>query len=377
MKIKTNDPLWIEGYSPVDVSIHLYSENKQYEATVQMAREIPQNYSIALTINDIAELKKGLQEEIDRVASYCLPNGRSTYFREALALLAERGKAAFNRIFNEEKLKKNIRVLLKKNATIQIISKDFFLPWELLYDGPLGDKVSTEFFWGMRYIISRLIILKGGCCPGASRSPVIQASHRPRVGLASCDNLEGVAKNEIPAFKDFLKQRQIHLKILPSLNANRRDEELKSFAEFLCQNLQIFHMACHAYAETYPSESYFHIADEFPIKIYDFQAREFELTYNPLVILNACRTDVTSPLYTSDWIREFLERGARGVLATEFHVPDEFAATFITAFYNQLLAGKPIGKSLLQIRRLFWKNHHNPLGLGYALYSSPDIRIKK
>jgi len=65
------------------------------------------------------------------------------------------------------------------------------------------------------------------------------------------------------------------------------------------------------------------------------------------------------------------------VLATEFHVPDWFAATFIEKLYDELLQGKPIGEALLTTRRHFWESENNPLGLGYALYSSPSIRIVK
>jgi len=63
------------------------------------------------------------------------------------------------------------------------------------------------------------------------------------------------------------------------------------------------------------------------------------------------------------------------VLATDFHIPDDFAAAFSKELYQHLLSGKPIGEALLVTRHYFWEKQCNPLGLAYALYSSPFIRI--
>ncbi|HVB62710.1 MAG TPA: hypothetical protein VNE61_16070 [Ktedonobacteraceae bacterium] len=56
-----------------------------------------------------------------------------------------------------------------------------------------------------------------------------------------------------------------------------------------------------------------------------------------------------------------------------------FAADFSAALYQHLLAGKPIGESLLAMRRYFWNQHqqHNLMGLAYALYASPSIQFVK
>ncbi len=122
-------------------------------------------------------------------------------------------------------------------------------------------------------------------------------------------------------------------------------------------------------------QSYLLVSDEFPITIEEFRGREFDIKHKPFVILNACLTGTISPLYTSNWAALFWERGARGVLATEFHVPDSFAAVFTEELYEHFLSGEPIGKALLATRHHFWRAQHNPLGLAYALYSSPSIRI--
>jgi CHAT domain-containing protein len=123
------------------------------------------------------------------------------------------------------------------------------------------------------------------------------------------------------------------------------------------------------------SESCLLISDGFSVSMEDFEVQDFEIEHKPFVILNACRSGTISPLHTSNWAVLFWKRGARGVLATEFHVPDWFAASFIERLYEQMLLRKPVGESLLATRRHFWENESNPLGLGYALYSRPSIRI--
>ncbi|MBV9231008.1 MAG: CHAT domain-containing protein, partial [Chloroflexi bacterium] len=55
--------------------------------------------------------------------------------------------------------------------------------------------------------------------------------------------------------------------------------------------------------------------------------------------------------------------------------PDQFAATFSEELYQHLLSGEPVGEALLATRNHFWTRYRNPLGLAYALYSSPSVRI--
>ena len=91
--------------------------------------------------------------------------------------------------------------------------------------------------------------------------------------------------------------------------------------------------------------------------------------------MNACETGNLNPLYTSYFAKAFLKCGARGVVATECAVPDAFAADFAEQLYTHLLAGEPLGESLLAARRYFLENYHNPSGLLYSMYAPPTIRL--
>lgn len=370
MLLEQKLPLPFIDKFPIHVQIRVFSKGNSYAADMNANWSNWQRFHIGIKPNDVEEINLELQQAIEEVSYNFKKEGIRI---DALAKLAQKGNFAFKRIFSEGAPREVVRKILAAGATIQFSSEDFFIPWELLYDGPLGAQTDPSHFWGMKHIISRALIQEAR--PGDLGSPIIQSAC-PHVGLITCDDLEYVVGEEVPALEDLHRQSRILLSSLRPLNAARHDAELEHLGHFLSdEELHIVHLACHAFKEKSLSQSYLLISDKFSISIEDFFVREFEIKQKPLVILNACLTGTMSPLYTSNWAALFWERGARGVLATEFHVPDWFASAFIRQLYSHLLEGKPIGESLLAMRHHFWAEQSNPLGLAYALYSSPAIRI--
>ena len=366
---------------PVHVQIRIQSAGRQYEVFIQAYLGSWYRYRIGLQQHDVEELNSGLQQAMEQVSARfdVDMDGNITHedkaeCAKALSTLAQKGNFAFKRIFEEGMPRETVNNVLQPGATIQVTSEDFFIPWELLYDGPLGNQADISYFWGMRYIISRALIHQQNR-PGDYVYPTIK-SCRPRIGLIAYDQLSHVVNQEIPTLKRLRRQQRIYLSFLRPLDASQRDKELDQLGGFLGKKLQVTHLACEAYVRKPSSQSCLLVSDDFEITIEDFRVREFDLKHNPLVILNACLTGTMNPLYTSNWAAVFRERGARGVLATESCVPDWFAAAFAQEFYKHFLSGEPVGKALLATRLHFCTEQSNPLGLGYALYSSPSIRIE-
>ncbi len=370
MPCEQRSPLpWVDNF-PVQVQISIFPNGSDYTAYISADIGMYHRFRIGLKPQDVDELNLELQQAIERVAGSFEEQGT---YNEALARLAHKGNYAFKRIFAEGIPRETIGKALKTGATIQIPSEDFFVPWELLYDGPLGRQVDASCFWGMKYIVSRALIQEAR--PGDLTSPIIQSAC-PHVGLIAYSELEDVVGKEIPALQALHEQKLISLLLLRPLKVDQRYEELEYLGRFLREEeLEIVHLACHAREKKPKSQSYLLVSDNFDISIEDFGVQEFVIKHNPFIILNACVTGTISPLYTSNWAALFWGRGARGVLATELHVPDWFAAAFTKELYKHFLSGKPIGEALLTTRRYFWQEQHNPLGLAYALYSSPSIRI--
>jgi len=374
MLLQSESPAYTYKYH-VDLNISILANGNEYEAIIFASGIRPQIFPINLTHHQVDELNEALKQAIEEVRRNCEEDGVSD---DILSSLANTGKYAFNTIF--ENGASTLYQVLKlfhteKPTTIEIATRDFFLPWELLYDGPL-DRVEVSHFWGIRHILSRTIMQKER--PGAMVSPLLQSS-RPKVGLITCNEnaLEFVVSREIPMLQELGRQGLIFLFPLRPLNAEQRHKELEYFIHFFGEELQIAHLACHAFEQKPDSQSYLDIANDFHITIEDFRARNLVVKYNPLVILNACLTGMIDSLHISGWASEFWKGGARGVVATEFQVPDWFAATFVEKFYEHLLSGVPLGESIWATRSYFWEQHRNPLGLAYALYAPLAIRIVK
>jgi hypothetical protein len=370
--------LYFEDDFPVAVQLRIQPLGGIYRAYLQIDGGIWQRFDIDLQPHDIQEINSDLQQAIERLAATLInssyPSGESSDDQhEAIIELAKKGNSTFKRIFNVGAPRDLMKSVLKPGATIQITAEaeSFLLPWELLYDGAIVPPDVTSF-WGMRYIISRAIVRD--ILPSDKTSSIIRTVC-PGVGLVTYDGLEYVIKQEIPAFRKWQDEQRIHLMILPPLFEKDREDGLRRLDKFLDEGIHILHAACHAVTGKSSSDSYLLISNEFRISVQDFHVYDLVIHNHPFVILNACLTGTRNSLYTSNWASLLWKRGARGVLATELHVPDWFAATFIEELYTHFLAGKPIGQALLSTRNYFGNEHNNLLGLGYALYSSPAVRI--
>jgi hypothetical protein len=357
----------------VQAQLRIETFGKGYRGYIQTDSSDVYRFPINLTQHDVDELNTELQQILEKVSSYFdTDDSASTERYDALSNLAQKGNFAFKRIFSKGMPRATISKALKKGATIQITTEDFFIPWELLYDAPLNVQLDAAYFWGMQYVVSRNLI-RDYIRPGDFAPPIIPSC--PRVGLIAYEGLLHVVQEEIPGLQKFQQQKQIDLVRLRSLDPDQHLKELEDFGRFLQGEQHIIHFACHTLSRKLLNDSPLVISDEFYITMNDFGVQEFEIEHSPLVILNACLTGTISPLYTSNWAELFWKLGAIGVLATEFHVPDWFAASFVIELYNELLAGIPLGEALSATRCKFWEKQGNPLGLAYALYSRPSIKV--
>lgn len=369
-------PVAFQDY-PIDIHIRIYQEGARYKAYISAVGQ-EQFMPIEMSPQDLVALNKQLQEAVSEVASESVEDWRPTpaELEEQLSPLAEVGHYAFKQAFGHHDAMAVIQELLalSTQVSIQVASEDFFLPWELIYPVSLDEPLSYEHFWGMNYIISRVIVQEAR--PGVFVSPVIPVVHRPKLGLLTYQGLPNVEEKEVPFFKKLADDGKIALFRLRALDPEKKREEFKEFRSFWEETLNLAHFACHAYYEDEsPNLSRILLSDEFPISLQDMEVYGIAINSHPLIIMNACETGNLNPLYTSYFAAAFLKYGARGVVATECAVPDAFAADFAQQLYAHLLAGEPLGESLLATRRYFLEEYHNPSGLMYSMYAPPSIRL--
>jgi hypothetical protein len=369
-------PIEFQNY-PIDVRLRIYPTGQRYDLEIQAEGQLLRR-PIDMTPSDLLALNKRLQQEIEATV-YENTEGLSPTSNDLEAQilpLAETGGYAFRRIFSHPDAEEAIQTLVTRNGSvsIEITSEDFFLPWELIYPVSLDEPLSYEHFWGMGYVISRVIAK--GVHSGAFVSPTIVVDSAPNFGLLTYGGLHSVAEQEIPFFRKLDEDHKIHLLQLRALDPHKKREELKEFQSFWSNALNVVHFAGHAYYEDgSPDLSYLLLSDEFRISLMDLVNYEIVLSDHPLVIMNACDTGNLNPLYTSYFAQMFLQYGARGVVATECTVPDAFAADFAERLYGHLLGGERLGQSLLDTRTYFLETYHNPTGLLYSMYAPQSIRL--
>jgi hypothetical protein len=369
-------PVAFQDY-PVDIHIRICRAGARYGADIFAVGQM-QRVPIGMSPQDLLALNRQLQDEMRSIVSEDVEGEAPTAveLEAQLRPLAEVGNYAFKRVFSHHDALTAIQELLGlgQRVSIQVASEDFFLPWELIYPVGLDEPLSYEHFWGMNYIISRVIVQEAR--PGAFVSPVISIALRPKLGLLAYCGLPSVVKKEIPFFEKLDRGSEIALFKLRALDPEKKQEEFKEFKAFWAEAFNLAHFACHAfYEDESPDLSHILLSDEFPITLMDMEVYGVAIKGHPLIIMNACETGNLNPLYTSYFAAAFLKYGARGVVATECAVPDAFAADFAQHLYIRLLAGRPLGKSLLATRRYFLEKHHNPSGLLYSMYAPPSIRL--
>jgi hypothetical protein len=367
-------PLAYQNY-PVDIQLRISQKGAQYELRILSEWDEEPPFPIEMTAEDLRVLNEDLQQEIYSIARN---NSQETPGIEELRALAECGYDAYKKIFDCSEARNTIDQLSSQSSklTIQVVSKDFFLPWELIY--PISPKdLDFRYFWGMNHLISRVIPRKKRR-PGACVSPRIDINGAPILGLLTYRGLDGVVEGELNFFQELYAGGQITLRLLHSLDPQLRQEGIEEFRKFWKNSLDLAHLACHAVCNhESPNCSHILLSEEFQITLRDMNAYDMAISGYPLIVLNACGTGTLNPLHTSHFVAAFLKHGARGVVATECAVPDMFAADFAQKLYTDLFTGKQLGESLLAARRHFLTEHGNPSGLLYSLYANPSIQLVK
>jgi hypothetical protein len=370
---------------PVDIQIHIRDDGKSFSAEIWALGEM-REVSLEMTSSDLLALNQKLQKDMQVFADRGSEIGTSmsTKLQDRIRPLATTGYYAFKSVFGKGDALAVIQSAMRavhdtvdntRTISVQITTKNFFLPWELMYPVNLDEPLDPEHFWGMNYIISRNITIPH-LSTKAFVPTTIDVVHRPALGLLTNRELPAVKESEIPFFESLEKAGKITLAHLPALDPENQWEGLSEFKNFCNEPHDLIHFACHAfYEEELPIESYILLSDRFYITLMDMEVHELAVSNHPLVVMNACETGNLNPLYTSYFAGTFLKHGALGVVATECKVPDAFAADFTKQLYSSLLRGESLGESLLAARKHFLTTSDNPSGLLYSMYARPSIRI--
>jgi hypothetical protein len=336
---------------------------------------------------DLAEVNDELRNALNTVRQYfgnqielSEEETTSESYLQAIDELARRGNAAFKRLFPRPGDQEYIRQALAQSqstANVEISTDSFFLPWELLYDSYDSESVSWRGFWGFQHNISCVL-----SNVRQKQSSIISTEDNPRITLFANPELKSVREREVPYFHGLCDEDRIQLwdwleSVPPEQDTASERELRRAFFEYSRKHKsEMAHFACHAVAKTKSTfNHYLELSNRLRIRLLDMEVDNYFIGGEPVVVLNACGTGIRDPLKTASFVHRLMMQGARGVLATECDVPDEFASVFVQHVYDRVLQGETFGEALLKARLDFLEQHRNPLGLLYSAYTSLETKL--
>jgi hypothetical protein len=257
-----------------------------------------------------------------------------------------------------------LRPLAGCAATLQVISEEPAIPWEILRLPAPADRVAEPApFLADAFVLSQW---------SAKGSPPMRLSAR-RIAVVSPED------SGLPAVAE-------EVEILHRLAADGGREVVRVPARYdsVCRALSsgafdVVHFSGHGVAPGQSPESWTLILEGGErLTSVDVVAAAGSLgSRSPLVFLNACLTAREGWALTGigGLAVAFLEAGAGAVIGTHWAVPDGAARVFAEDFYHHFLAGAAIADAVRRARRrLRDAAEVDPTWLAYTVYAHPQAR---
>jgi hypothetical protein len=153
---------------------------------------------------------------------------------------------------------------------------------------------------------------------------------------------------------------------------------LELLAALQAPEFGVLHVAAHNMLSGTPGSAYLQLDQPFFQRMLSAESRDRMQAQAPLVFLNACNSAQAVAMWTeaSSWARRFVDAGAGAFVGSMWQVRDGTARDFAIAFYEQLVAGKPLGESF-GAARAATRIDADPTRLAYTLYGSASATLAK
>ena len=309
-------------------------------------------------------------------------------YEDALRLLARAGRRLYVSLFESptaplaaaERAAGFGRALrdlsARRSLKIQVLSDEFFIPWNLLFDGDYSAvRVDPSSFWGFRHTIEEV--------PGNTRDNGIEAlatvTGRPlRLGLNI--NVKAINKVLTDAQRSQFQRWKPGVDVLERftedevLDALTQKKPQADFEYFYC------HAGVEGTSEGHFDQSYLGLTSAssgLTLESIKFETVGRSFKERPIVFLNACDSARMDGRFYDGFVPKFLAMDARAVIGTDCEVPSLFAAHFGASFIEAFLAGGNVGDVLLKMRQEFLTKYQNPLGIIYRVFGNGDVRLTR
>ncbi len=262
-------------------------------------------------------------------------------------------------------LRRKLWSLQGEVRTVQIISDEAWIPWELLkLQDPDNDSSSGRFF-GEVFVITRWL---------RARPEVVELPLR-RMALVvpkDCDLPGAIAE------RDLITALQG-----PEREVTQLSARFSAITDaFSSGGYDCWHFTGHGLARGDNPDRWGIVLEKgdklTPPDLCD-EARKLGRA-RPLIFLNACHSARGAYSLTGigGLVRAFLDAGAGAVIGSHWAVSDDRATAFAEAFYQDFLAGVPIGEAVRQARlRIKKRFPGDPTWLAYTVFAHPLASCKK
>jgi hypothetical protein len=347
-------------------------------------------------LNVLDDLCRASRHSIDLAPEVC---------KASLVSLAKEGRMAYKVFFGEDRPSKILASRLTEGVAPTFVSESTAFPWEVLFGGTEDDYEAgnADCFWGFRYTPARILDLSKDVIdfPSEQSSPsdMLFCMHHKLMQAHQYERplIEQIVRaTRADRFTVFGPQCSL---AVCEGTALKGDDLLKYLYK---ARHNMLHFACHCQKSPRGDDMLLvsfinEEATEAEPPILELETCLFllpdgQFLYQPLIFLNACQSaggpdDIRR---TFNLPKYFMQKEAAAVIATACPVPDCFAAAFAKKFYEYFLKGAvvendaaeqpvvrliSIGEALKRTRWHFFKEHNNPLGLSYGLYSPAHYRL--
>lgn len=340
-----------------------YADTEERIIEVGTLRADPEQYRYHI-IREIENLAQG--RDVDGLPLTDAPGQAIT--PEAFFRRLERiGQRLHRELFNEEMRREYRERIRGKVKTLEIVSDEPWIPWELIK--PYDDGVDDDFLC-LQYHFSRWV--SGGTAPAAE---------------IKVDSLVCIAPTDanLPAAQ---QERGFVRSLAAQYGPTDRspEEARRDLVEALLEGndkAMLWHFACHGnYDDRAPDNSPLILEGGWRLRPNDLvgRAQTRLSTDRPLVFLNACRVGQGGLSLTGlgGWAKVLVQDCRVGALiAPLWSVNDEAARYFAEAFYQALQEpGMTLAAATRRAREKTRENYPtDPTYLAYSLYAHPNARV--
>lgn len=308
-----------------------------------------------------------------------LPQTESPLLEQFCEKVVTAGSILFSELSRDDEPLKNLLSkidALPDGSKISIFTDCAFLPWEILYprryhfDWPQEQKVEASYdpksLWGYRFLFDTFLVNREKNNKGVDSS----VATSPMVFTFGLNN---TIENRFAqaAYKPIAAQRTaFETYNTPTISCDilETGTAIKTMLSKKNYPTRMIYLYCHGQSTGLfqPGQNE-HLELDQDIFLEPAALNEnIQFPNTPLIVLNSCSSGAFSPLSFSTFLSKFQDKGACGLVTTNFPIPGSFAAEFGKVLVSEYIAGRPIGAILYTLRRNLL-DQWNPLGLFYSL----------